>query len=132
MLNLICPKVRLCQKPLPHLSKKWAQFKLAKRWHFTSFNQDVNIIVGLKLLTTGTNMTTVLYQQGKKLNLVQSWNGDRRSNAYMQAPFKKKTEHALEYQYSSFVNFCEQRSVPKCGLISPFNRVGLKQVLAQT
>ena len=37
---------------------------------FTSVIQDTNVIVGLKLLTTGTNVTAVLCAQGKKLNLV--------------------------------------------------------------
>ena len=32
--------------------------------------QDTNVIVGLKLLATGTNMATLLCAQGKKLNLV--------------------------------------------------------------
>ena len=43
---------------------------LAETWLFTSFIQDINVIVGLKLLTTGTNVTTVLCEQGKKLNMV--------------------------------------------------------------
>ena len=33
---------------------------LAKKWLFASVIQDTNVIVGLKLLTTGTNVTTVL------------------------------------------------------------------------
>ena len=37
---------------------------------FISVIQDTNIIVGLKLLTTGTNVTAVLCVQGKKLNSV--------------------------------------------------------------
>ena len=37
---------------------------------FTSVIQDTNVIVGLKLLTTGTNVTRVLCAQGKKSNLV--------------------------------------------------------------
>ena len=46
---------------------------LAKLWLFTSvIMQDTNLIVSLKLLTTGTNVTTVLCAQGKKLNLVLS------------------------------------------------------------
>ena len=40
-----------------------------KKWPFTSIIQDTNVIVGLKLLTTGTNVTTVLRAQGKKLSL---------------------------------------------------------------
>ena len=43
---------------------------LAKRWGFPSFIQDTNIIVDLKLLTSGRNVTTMLRAQGKKLNLV--------------------------------------------------------------
>ena len=39
---------------------------------FSLFIQDTNVIVGLKLLTTGTNMTKVLCEHGKKLNLVYS------------------------------------------------------------
>ena len=33
---------------------------------FTSVIQETNVIVGLKLLTTGTNLTTVMYA-GKKI-----------------------------------------------------------------
>ena len=66
MLNLFCRMVRLCPKPLPK--------KLGLIWlnggFFTSFIQDTNVIVGLRMLTTGANVTTVLYEQGKKLNLV--------------------------------------------------------------
>ena len=43
---------------------------LAKRWLFALFIQGTNVIVGLKLLTTGANVKTVLCEQGKKLNLV--------------------------------------------------------------
>ena len=46
----------------------WLKLKVV----FTLFIQDTNVIVGLKLLTTGTNMTKVLCEQGKKLNLVYS------------------------------------------------------------
>ena len=46
------------------MSKKWAN--LAKRWLFTSAFQDTNVVVGLRLLSTGTNMTTVFCAQGKK------------------------------------------------------------------
>ena len=64
MLNMFCTNVSLCPKPLsPGLD-------LAKRSLFASFVQDTNVTVGLKLLTTGTNVTTVLCEQGKKLNLV--------------------------------------------------------------
>ena len=44
---------------------------LTKRWRFISVIQDTNVIVGLKVLTTGTNVTMVLCAQRKKLNLVQ-------------------------------------------------------------
>ena len=58
-----------------------------KRWLFTSEIQETNVcIVGSKLLTTGTNVTTAK----RKLNYSGS-NGGRRSNTYMQAPFKRKT-----------------------------------------
>ena len=43
--------------------------KILKRWLFTSAVQDTNVIVGLKLLTTWTNVATVFFAQGKKLNL---------------------------------------------------------------
>ena len=69
---------------------------MAKRWLFTLVIQDTNVIVGLKLLSTGKNMTTMLCAQGKKLNLVWfkiSSNGDRRSNAYIQLLLKEKPEH---------------------------------------
>ena len=54
--NMFCPKMHLCPKPLPPLSKKVA---------FTSVIQDTNLIVGLKLLTTGTKVRTVLCTQTK-------------------------------------------------------------------
>ena len=68
MLNNFCPKVHLCPKPLHPLLK--IGLNLAKRGLFTSVIQDTNVIVGLKLLSTGTNMITMLCAQGKKLNLV--------------------------------------------------------------
>ena len=43
---------------------------LAKRWLFTSVIQGTNVILDLKLLTTGTNVKTALFAQRKKLNLV--------------------------------------------------------------
>ena len=58
MLNMFCPKVHLCPKLLPPLSK--SGLNLAKMWLFTSVIQDTNVINGLKLLATGTNVTTVL------------------------------------------------------------------------
>ena len=40
---------------------------LAKRWLFASVIQDTKVIVGLKLLTTGTNVRTLLCAQGKEI-----------------------------------------------------------------
>ena len=68
MFNMFCPKVHLCPKPLPLCSK--SGLNLAKRWLFTSVVKDTNGIVGLQLLTNGTNVAMVLCAQGKKLNLV--------------------------------------------------------------
>ena len=68
MLNIFCPKLPVCPKPLPPLSK--SGLNLAKMWIFTSVIQDTNVIVGLQLVATGTNMRTVLCVQGKKLSLV--------------------------------------------------------------
>ena len=45
---------------------------LAKRQLFASVIQGTNIIVGLELLTTGTNVTTVLCAQGKKFEPIQA------------------------------------------------------------
>ena len=67
-VNMFCPEVHLCPKPLLHFSNRWALF--AERWLFTSVIQDINVTVGLKLLTTGPNVTMVLCAQGKKLNMV--------------------------------------------------------------
>ena len=66
---------------------------MAKRWLFTSVIQDTNVIVGLKLLTTGTNVTTVLLCTGKEINsglkLVRM-----EADVATQVPFKKKSpEH---------------------------------------
>ena len=37
---------------------------VAKRWHLLQlFRRQINVIVGLKLLTTGTNLTTVMYAE---------------------------------------------------------------------
>ena len=52
---LLCPKSGL---------------NLPKKWLFTSVIQDTNVIVGLKLVTTETNVATMLCAKGKKLNLV--------------------------------------------------------------
>ena len=60
MLNMLCPKVHSC-----HLCPE-SELNLAKRWPFASFIQDTTVIVGLKLLTTGTNVTTMLCATGKK------------------------------------------------------------------
>ena len=40
---------------------------LAKRWLSKTNIQDTKVIVGLKLLTTGTKVTTVVCAQGKKI-----------------------------------------------------------------
>ena len=40
--------------------------------YYTTTVHYTNVIVGLKLVTTGTNVTTVLRAQGKKLNMVQN------------------------------------------------------------
>ena len=94
MLNMFCQKVHLYPKPLPLCSK--SGLNLAKRWLFTSVIHDTNVIVDLKLLTTGTNVTWSqrCYLHRERNNLIWfkiSSNGDRSSNTYMQAPFKKKT-----------------------------------------
>ena len=68
MLNIFCPKLRLCPKLLPPFPK--SGLNLAKKWLFTSVIQDTKVIVGLQLVTTGTNVTTVSCAKGKKLNLV--------------------------------------------------------------
>ena len=52
-----------------HLCPKSGLY-LTKRWLFTSAIPDTNVIVGLKLLTTETNVSTVLCARGKKINLV--------------------------------------------------------------
>ena len=51
-----------------HLCLK-SGLNFTKRWLFTSVRRK-RVIVGLKLLTTGIKVTTVLYAQGKNLNLV--------------------------------------------------------------
>ena len=61
MLNMFCPKVHFCPK---------IGLNLAKMGLFASVIQDTNVVVGLKLLTTVTDVTMVLCKQGKKLNLV--------------------------------------------------------------
>ena len=57
------------------LSKTIATFvqKVGLTWLKCVFSlviQDTNVVVGLKLLTNATNVTTALWKQGKKLNLV--------------------------------------------------------------
>ena len=59
----------ICVQNSCHLCPK-SGLNLAKRWLFISVIQNTNVIVGLKLLTIGTNVTTVLCTQGKKSNLV--------------------------------------------------------------
>ena len=76
------------------MSKTVATFVQNVGLIFTSIIQDTNVIVGLKLLTTGTKVTTVLCAQGKKSDLVQiSLNRDRRSSKYIQAPLRNKPRH---------------------------------------
>ena len=57
--------------------------------------KDTNVIVGLKLLTTSTNATTVLCAQGKRLNLVQKLIGMETDVATdtTKLLFRKKPEH---------------------------------------
>ena len=50
--------------------KAKSELNLAEGWLFTSVIQDTNVIVGLKVLITRKNLTTVLCAQGKKVNLV--------------------------------------------------------------
>ena len=50
-----------------------SRLNLATRWNFTSTIQCTNVIVGLKLLNIGKNVTTVLSVQRKNLNLVQDY-----------------------------------------------------------
>ena len=61
------------------MSKRWAN--LVKRWLFTSAFQDTDVIVGLGLLTTGTNVTTVFCAQGK--NIKSDLKLARMENTYM-------------------------------------------------
>ena len=66
--------------------------KVAKKCLFTSVIQDTNVLVGFRLLTTGTNVTTVLvHSEGNYIWFKISSNGDRRSNTNIQAHFKVKT-----------------------------------------
>ena len=52
------------------VQKAISGLNLAKGWLFTSVIKDTNVIVGLKVLITRKNLTTVLCPQGKKINLV--------------------------------------------------------------
>ena len=61
-----------------HLCPK-SGLNMAKRWLFTSVIQGTNVIVDLKLLTTGTGKEI---KPGLKLVPMET--------TYMQAPFKKK------------------------------------------
>ena len=55
------------KKLFPLLSKKLAYINLATRWLSTSIIQNTNVIVGLTLSTTGTNVTTVFCVHRKKI-----------------------------------------------------------------
>ena len=87
-VKYVLPTGALCPKSLPPMSKKWAN--LAKRWLFISAFQDTNVIVGLRLLTTGTNVTTVFCAQGRNKSGLKL---ARMENTYMPAPFKTKPEY---------------------------------------
>ena len=56
-VKYVLPKGAIMSKPLKPFSKNG--LNLAKRWLFISVVQDTNVTVGLKLLITGTNVTTV-------------------------------------------------------------------------
>ena len=71
------------------MSKKWAN--LAKRWLFTSVFQDINVIVGLRLLTTGTNRDNGVLCTRKEIK--SGLKLARMENTDMPAPFKKNTEY---------------------------------------
>ena len=84
------PKVHLCPNPLPPLSDKW----LKGGFLLQSFKVQIDVIVDLKLFTTGTNVITVYMCTVRERNEIwfkTSSNGDRRSNIYMQAVFKKES-----------------------------------------
>ena len=68
VLNILCPKVWFFPKPLPPLSKN--ELNLTKRCHFILVIQDINVTVGLKMLTIGNKHDNIVMFQGKKLNLV--------------------------------------------------------------
>ena len=126
MLNMFCPQVHLCSKSLPPMSKKWAN--LDKRWLFTSAVQDTNVIVGLRLLTTGqTWQRCSVHRERNKIWFKISSNGEH----IHASSFQEKT-WILRYQYCSFANFCEMKVSPKSGLFSPWTWVGLKQMPKQT
>ena len=88
MLNMFCPQVHL-----------------AKRWLFTSAVQDTNVIVGLKLLTTGTNVTTVFCaQERNKIWFKISSNGNRRQQHIHASSFQDKNLN-IAISYCSFCKF---------------------------
>ena len=62
-VKYVLPKVEFMPKTVANFVQKWAYL-------FISVVQDTNVTVGLTLLTTRKNVTTVLCAQGKKLNLV--------------------------------------------------------------
>ena len=62
MLNMFRLRARFSVQNRCHLCPK-SGLNLAKKWLFTSFIQDINVIliVGLQLFITGTNVTTLLW-----------------------------------------------------------------------
>ena len=62
---------------------------LAENWLFTSVIQDTNVIVDLKLLTTGTNVTGKKIKSGLELVRMET---DVATHTYASS-FKTKPEH---------------------------------------
>ena len=83
---MFCPRVQnRC-----HLCPK-SGLNLAKRWLFTSAVQDTNVIVGLKLLTTGTNNGILCTGKEIKSGLKSARMETDDSNTYMQgSSFQEK------------------------------------------
>ena len=63
---------------------------LATRWFFTSVIQYTNVIVGLKLLTNGINMTTAFLcaEKRNRIRFTTASNRDRGTNAYVQTSLR--------------------------------------------
>ena len=100
---IYCPKVGSFRNQLLPLSKKWPNFGYNSVIYFDySF---INVIVGLKLLTSRTNLTTLVFVQRKQSYLVLieiTSNGDR--GTHMQG-FLKKRNLILGHQCHYFLNF---------------------------